>query len=208
MRYDSQQVIQQGYWQSWGWTHSLIPLFCSIPDCTSTGMHCLSSPTSLKPWPSCCYSTTWPLPGIQDVFMTTSKAKAERCANNPTLWWGIVVRVCVALAAVLHQEAGVVPGHAKDAIWLVKEHVGQHSAMAVHDDNLTISGAKQNLKITEQPPAPSEVSDRTPLWMHLAINLLFWKWIKTTAVRGLNRCHNRTLQPIKDVHEWRLSSKI
>lgn len=48
--------------------------------------------------------------------MTTSKAKAEICANNPTLRWGIVVGVCVALAAVLHQEAGVVPGHAKDAI--------------------------------------------------------------------------------------------
>lgn len=107
--------------------------------------------------------------------MTTSKAKAEICANNPTLRWGIVVGVCVALAAVLHQEAGVVPGHAKDAIWLVKEHVGQHSAMAVHDDNLTISGAKQNLKITQQPPAPSKVSDRTLLWMHLKINLLFWK---------------------------------
>ena len=33
-----------------------------------------------------------------------------------TLRWVIVIRVGVALCAVLHQETGTVPGHADDAI--------------------------------------------------------------------------------------------
>lgn len=63
-----------------------------------------------------------------------------------TLGRGVVVRVGVTLAAVLHQEGGVVPGHAEDAVRLVQEDVGQHPAVAVHDDHLPIGGAKQYLQ--------------------------------------------------------------
>lgn len=63
-----------------------------------------------------------------------------------TLGRGVVVRVGVALAAVLHQEGGVVPGHAEDAIGLVQQDVGQHPAMAVHDDHLPIGRAEQHLQ--------------------------------------------------------------
>lgn len=66
-------------------------------------------------------------------------------ARWATLGRGVVIRVGVALAAVLHQEGGVVPGHAEDAIRLVQEDVGQHPAMAVHDDHLPVSCAKQHL---------------------------------------------------------------
>lgn len=33
-----------------------------------------------------------------------------------TMTWGIVIRVCIALSAVLHQEVRAVPGHAHNAI--------------------------------------------------------------------------------------------
>lgn len=69
-----------------------------------------------------------------------------------TLGRGVVVRVGVALTAVLHQEGRVVPGHAEDAIRLVQEDVGQHPAMAVHDDHLPISCAKQHLQATTRTP--------------------------------------------------------
>lgn len=170
MRYDLQQATQRGWWQSWGWTHSPVPALCSIAHATSTGMHHLSASTSLKLWPSCCFCTAWQLPGIQDVFVSTCKAETEGRAQNTTLRWGIVIGVRVALAAVLHQEVGVVPGHAEDAIWLMKEHVGQHSAMAVHDDNLSISSAKEYLKWTERPSVPPRVSHWTLLQTHLVIN--------------------------------------
>lgn len=59
---------------------------------------------------------------------------------------GVVVRVGVALAAVLHQEAGIVPGHADDAVRLMQQNVGQHAPVAVHHDHLSIGGAKQHLE--------------------------------------------------------------
>lgn len=65
--------------------------------------------------------------------------------SNPeqlTLQWGVVVRVCVALTAVLHQETGVVPGHADDAIGLMQQNVGQHAPMAVHHYHLSICSTK------------------------------------------------------------------
>lgn len=151
------------------------------------------------------FSTTWLIPGVHKC----QHSWKRRTCKEPTLWWGIVVRICVALTAVFHQEAGVVPGHAEDAIRLVKEHMGQHSPMAVHDNNLTISSAKENLKITKQTWIPSEVSDWTVLRMHLSDSLLCWKWIESKADKGFNWCHNRTLQPIKDVHnKWSQSGKI
>lgn len=125
---------------------------------------------SSKLWPPCWFCAAWRHPGIWNVFMSTCKAETEGCTQNPTLWWGIVVGVCVALAAVLHQEAGVVPGHVEDAIWLVKEHVGQHSAVAVHDNNLSISSAKQYLKKPQQPSVPPNVSHGVLLQMRLVIN--------------------------------------
>lgn len=65
---------------------------------------------------------------------------------------GVVVRVGVALAAVLHQEGRVVPGHAEDAIRLVQQDVGQHPAMAVHDDHLSVGGAEQYLQQRSRTP--------------------------------------------------------
>lgn len=153
MRYD----LQQGWWQSWEQTHSPTPAPCS-----TRARNCGHPP--------CWFCAAWQHPGIWDVFMSTCKAETEGCTQNPTLWWGIIVGVRVALAAVLHQEAGVVPGHVEDAIWLVKEHVGQHSAVAVHDDNLSISSAKQYLKKTQQPSVPPNVSHRVLLQMRLVIN--------------------------------------
>lgn len=158
MRYEQQQAMQWSWWQSWRQIHSPVPTLCSIPHAASTATHHLSDSTCLKLWPFCCLNTAWKLPGVQDVFVSACKDEAEGCAHNTTLWWGIVVRVCVALTAVLHQEARVVPGHAEDAIWFMKEHVGQHSAMAVHDDNLPISSAKQYLKIPEQTSVPPNIS--------------------------------------------------
>lgn len=151
MRHD----LQEGWWQSREKTHSAIPALCS-----SRAWNC----------------------GHPAGFVGHDNALALRClheheqswnrrrSHNPTLWWGVVIRVCVALAAVLHQEAGVVPGHVEDAIWLMKEHVGQHSAMAVHDNNLSISSAKQYLKITQQPSVPPNVSHRALFQMPLVIN--------------------------------------
>lgn len=69
-----------------------------------------------------------------------------------TLGRGVVVRVGVALAAVLHQEGGVVPGHAEDAVGLVQEDVGQHPAVAVHDDHLPVSRAEQHLQARTSTP--------------------------------------------------------
>lgn len=60
--------------------------------------------------------------------------------------WGGVVRVRVALAAVLHLEAGKVPRHADDAVRLVQKYVGQHAPVAVHHDHLSVRSAKQHLE--------------------------------------------------------------
>lgn len=164
-------TVRVAWWQSWEWTHSPIAALCCIPHTICTGTHHLLASTSLKTGTSYCFSITWPLPGVWDTFMSACKPATEGHAHTTTLWWGIVVRVRVTLAAVLHQEAGVVPGHAEDPIWLMKEHVGQHSAMAVHDDNLSISSAKQNLKITEQPSVPPNLSHCILLQTHLVTNL-------------------------------------
>lgn len=67
-------------------------------------------------------------------------------SQRATLGRGVVVGVGVALAAVLHQEGGVVPGHAEDAVRLVQEDVGQHPAVAVHDDHLPVRRAKEDLQ--------------------------------------------------------------
>lgn len=79
--------------------------------------------------------------------LTQRESEREDAA---TLLGGVVIRVGVALAAVLHQEVGVVPGHAHDAIRLVEQDVGQHAAVAVHDDHLTVRRAKQHLQGAEQ----------------------------------------------------------
>ena len=65
--------------------------------------------------------------------------------SRRTFGRGVVVRVCVALTAVLHQKVGVVPGHAHDAVRLVQKDMCQHSAVAVHHDHLSIRRAKQHL---------------------------------------------------------------
>lgn len=63
-----------------------------------------------------------------------------------TLRWGVVVRVRVALTAVLHQETGIVPGHADDAIRLMQQNVGQHAPVAVHHYHLSICSTEQHLE--------------------------------------------------------------
>ena len=68
------------------------------------------------------------------------------CVCVCTLRWEIIVRVRVALAAVLHQEVGVVPGHADDAVRLVQQDVGQHAPVAVHHDHLAVRSTKQHLQ--------------------------------------------------------------
>lgn len=71
--------------------------------------------------------------------------------TRATLGRGVVVGVRVALTAVLHQEGGVVPGHAEDAVGLVQEDVRQHPAVAVHDDHLPIGSAEQHLQARREP---------------------------------------------------------
>jgi len=69
--------------------------------------------------------------------------------SNPekyTLWWGVIVRVCVALTAVLHQEVGVIPGHTDNTIRLMQQDVGQHAPVAVHHYDLSICSTEQNLQ--------------------------------------------------------------
>lgn len=83
--------------------------------------------------------------------------------QRATLGRGVVVGVCVALAAVLHQEGRVVPGHAEDAVGLVQEDVRQHPAVAVHDDHLPVGRAEQHLQVSTRtadgregrPPFPT-----------------------------------------------------
>lgn len=59
-----------------------------------------------------------------------------------TLRWRIVIRVCVALTAVLYQETRIVPGHADNAIRLMQQNVGQHAPVAVHHYYLSICSTK------------------------------------------------------------------
>lgn len=61
------------------------------------------------------------------------------------MWRGVVFSVRVALAAVLHQEAGVVPGHVDNTVRLMQQDVGQHASMTVHHYDLSICSAKQHL---------------------------------------------------------------
>lgn len=61
------------------------------------------------------------------------------------MWWGVVIRICVALTAVLYQEAGVVPGHADNTVGLMQQYMGQHAPVAVHHYHLSICSTKQHL---------------------------------------------------------------
>ncbi len=82
-------------------------------------------------------------------FHPAEATKSLLFKSNPeqlTLRWGVIVRVCVALTAVLHQETGIVPGHADDAIRLMQQNVGQHAPMAVHHYHLSIGSTKQHLE--------------------------------------------------------------
>lgn len=91
--------------------------------------------------------------------------------QRATLGRGVVVRVRVALAAVLHQEGRVVPGHAEDAVRLVQEDVRQHPAVAVHDDHLPVGRAEQHLQVSTRtadgqegrPPFPTHLITSTCL---------------------------------------------
>lgn len=74
------------------------------------------------------------------------KKKSKNVLFLLTWRWGGVVRVRVALAAVLHLEAGKVPGHADDAVRLVQKDVGQHAPVAVHHDHLPVRSTKQHLE--------------------------------------------------------------
>lgn len=65
--------------------------------------------------------------------------------GSPTLRRGGVVGIGVALTAVLHLEAGKVPGHADDAVRFVQEDVGQHAPVAVHHYHLSVRSTKQHL---------------------------------------------------------------
>lgn len=74
------------------------------------------------------------------------KEASKEPSEGLTLLWGVIVRVCVALTAVLDQETGVVPGHADNAIRLMQQNVGQHAPMAVHHYHLSICSTKQHLE--------------------------------------------------------------
>lgn len=83
--------------------------------------------------------------------------------SNPkeqTLRWGVVVRVRVALTAVLHQETGVVPGHADNAVRLMQQNMCQHAPMAVHHYHLSICSTKQHLKQKQQGVIRERSNDR------------------------------------------------
>lgn len=83
------------------------------------------------------------------MFVVCVPEEATTLKSDPkplTLRWGVVIRVRVALTAVLHQEIGVVPGHADDAIRLMQQNVGQHAPMAVHHYHLSICSTKQHLE--------------------------------------------------------------
>lgn len=79
------------------------------------------------------------------------------------LWWGVVVRVCVALTTVLDQETGVVPGHADDAIRLMQQNVGQHAPMAVHHYHLSICSTKQHLLVIWGPDTTGDLTFQVDL---------------------------------------------
>lgn len=99
-------------------------------------------------------------PALERLTPRHPPAPAEQRA---TLGRGVVVRVGVALAAVLHQEGGVVPGHAEDAIGLVQQDVGQHPAVAVHDDHLPIGRAEQHLLVIGSPYATRDLTFQVDL---------------------------------------------
>lgn len=99
-----------------------------------------SSSTSGYTLKSCLHYFSW-------VLKEATKCLLFR--SNPeqlTLWWGVVVGVRVAPTAVLHQETGIVPGHADDAIRLMQQNMGQHAPMAVHHYHLSICSTKQHLE--------------------------------------------------------------
>lgn len=57
----------------------------------------------------------------------------------------VIIRVRVALAAVLHEKAGIIPRHAGDALGLMEQDMSQHPPVTVHDDHLPVRRAKQHL---------------------------------------------------------------
>lgn len=66
-------------------------------------------------------------------------------SEKDTFGWSVIVRVCVTLTTVLHQEAGVVPRHADNPIRLMEQNMGQHTPMAVHDYDLSVCSTEQHL---------------------------------------------------------------